>query len=434
MRRRGLVRALPVGLAALAGCGGRPDLLGGGGDESTPGPASTPASGGSGGASGSAGAGDDRPAPGVVVDHGGDAPLFATVVVETADGSTLLSESRRYAPGDRATYPGVAREAGTYRVLVVRQRGTGAERRFETDWEVRGALSDLVVTLRAGAVDVHQRAACTPRCPPLSASGEGVPLPWTGPDSSSRPGGNGRADPGRLVVANRTGATRDVSVRVDDGDDRTLVDYRYRVPPALRPVLPVTTRAGRYDVTVGTGAAERRYDWQLPAEATLTAIVDPGPSVLVRCGRRSRDLRLRNETDATRTVAVAVVDHSRSEPVVPERDAGDGPGSATATTTATATETGTRTGTETESTTPADDGGSGRAGDVGVVFRDSFELAAGAWARRPAVVPEAGDYRLSVRTDTGAAATYDWAVCPPRGAVYVIVDDDEVRTGMVAPI
>jgi hypothetical protein len=408
VRRRRLLRALPVGVAALAGCGGRLDLPRvdrGSTPPGTPtdgsGGGSPPAGTGEAGPDGSAG----RPAPGVVVDHAGDAPLFATVVVEAADGSTLLSESRRYAPGDRASYPRVARAAGTYRVLVVRQRGDGPERRFETDWEVRGALSDLVVTLRGEGFAVHQRVACTPGCQPLAASGEGVPLPWTGSDAPSRR--DGRAAPGRLVVANRTGATRDVSVRVDDGDGRTLVDYRYRVPPALRPVLPVAGRPGVYDVTVGTdGAPARRYDWQVPAEATLTAVVDPGPSVLVRCGRRSQDLRVRNEAGAARTVEVVV---ERGAP-------GSGPEATT------------------DSAAVAASAASATPEPGTVVFRDRFDLPAGAGTRRTAVVPEAGSYRLSVRTDAGASARYDWAVCPPRGAVYVIVDDDEVRTGMVAPI
>jgi hypothetical protein len=179
---------------------------------------------------------------------------------------------------------------------------------------------------------------------------------------------------GRVELRNEGGAARTVRMRLVADDDR-LAEYEYAVPAGTTLVVPAYGRGSNYRVEVRRGGDWRAFDWgvgdgeRLYVDLTAT-------DARFRCGWRNRDLRVRNADDVPHRLDVAVTT------------------------------------------------------DGETLFEETYELDAGAETLDPSVVENAGQYEFRIRSDRGAEASYVWNVCPPRGPVWVVVDDEGVQVSV----
>jgi hypothetical protein len=334
LQRRRLLALLP---ATLAGCGGLGD--GGSGEGRRVSPTSTAAT-----PSGppvdpqSISVGNPRP----------DA-AFVTVAVERG-GETVFVGSRELVPGERHTTGAVVSSGGTYDVTVE----TADWRRATYRWTVADGFDGLSVTLGDG-IEFLRTVRCRPDCA-LASAGEGIDDPLIG-DGTAR-----WYAPARVVLTN-PGSPTEATLTVEL-DQRTLVDYRYRVDRETRVVVPITYRSGTYRVAVETSAGRVTGDWRVPEEPSR--VVDL-TTLQTGCGPANTELRVENADDRPHTVQVAV-----------DRDGW-------------------------------------------VLFTERYELDPG--ERRTTVpVSVSGRYDVRLQVDGGEQVTRTWWACPPRGPVTVVVD------------
>jgi hypothetical protein len=377
MDRRTFLASLVAGTAGLAGCGGRtgvdfgpfgrdsggtPDARERGGDSSS--------AGGDGGARspatrtretdlpyrGPTGENVDDPR-GLRVENDSGRRRFVTVAVTTAAGRDLVVASREVADEDALRLPDVVARRGTYDVVV--ETADGA--RLRRSWRVTDALGEFEARLDRGLTAL-QSARCAPDCPPLSTGGE-TP---TYEDGEAR---------GAVSILNRRTDRVPVGLELASAY-RTVLRYRYAVPPDVRVDVPAVGWGEpeyRATVTVDGEAASER--WRRADGQRLFAVVgDDGTRFL--CDTHYRDLRVRNETGRAREVSVTV------------------------------------------------------RGDGETALDRTYEVPATASVRRPNVVAPANRYGFDLATADGERASTDWSICPSRGAIEVVLRESGLWVGV----
>jgi hypothetical protein len=174
---------------------------------------------------------------------------FVTVVVE-ADTEPSLVESRTVRSGTAVTFDGVVPSTGSYRVVVDTADGLGAT----FDWQV----TDVFDTLRIRIDDdvrFSRPVLCDPGCRGVDLGGTTTGYPEGGFDPRGRRAGS------ELRVHNAARVAAVVRVRIAGG---ALLDYRYRLPPAVTAVVPVPQRAGETPVRIDVeGRSSERFQWAM---------------------------------------------------------------------------------------------------------------------------------------------------------------------------
>jgi hypothetical protein len=241
-------------------------------------------------------------ARGIDVRNGRSETAFTTVVVEDGD-RTVYAASGTVGRDETWRHENLVARPGVYRVIV--ETGTGE--RAVHGWVVgeQWGRRNLVARLVTGGVTTRQYGICSPDCPPMRAEGESVPLPS---ESRTDPG---REVAGAVTLENARGQTAPVSLRVAT-DDRTLVDYRYWVPPGVRAIVPVVRTDGVYDLAVSGPDRRLERRWYVPEE--------PFPQFRVGVDGVASDCEfgqtritgVRNSGGSTRTVGVAVQSGDRT--------------------------------------------------------------------------------------------------------------------------
>jgi len=383
MRRRSILRALvgTAGASAFAGCNALsgedvdPTAPPSGGIES----AGETEAGGAGGAepSGSPRASSPRPyraSDGPPLDRprglhvrnlaSGDRYLTAVVTAGGDDGTELLADSVAVPAGETVSFRDLIATEGRYDVLV--ETADGARRRY--DWKLGRAFGDLWVDLTPD-VSFSRPVLCGPDCPFATAEGERTVAYEIPPDLAV---GDALGATPALAVDNDTGGRSQARLHVWN-QGRLRFASGYDLPADVRLVVPVYPASRRYNVVLRTTEGEAIYDWQPSVRNTLYASLTDGPSF--RCGYADHDVRVRNETDAPRTVAVRV-----------------------------------STGAET-------------------LFDETFDVDANAVETVPAAVDPAGPFRFVVETG-GRTERYNWVWCAPNGPITVAVSDDGVSVSV----
>jgi hypothetical protein len=179
---------------------------------------------------------------------------------------------------------------------------------------------------------------------------------------------------GRIELRNEGEAARAVRMRLVAGGDR-LAEYEYAVPAGTTLVVPAYGRGSNYRVEVRRGGDWRAFDWGVGDGERLYVDVTAA-GARFRCGWRNRDLRVVNADDVPHRLDVAV------------------------------------------------------ATDGETLFAETYELDAGGETLDPSVVENAGQYEFRIRSDRGEEASYVWNVCPPRGPVWVVVDEEGVQVSV----
>lgn len=342
---------------------------------------------------------------------GADATYVTVAVVERATDRTAFVDSRTIQPGAWTQFERVVGTSGTYRVVVETDRDERAVR----EWTVDGRLSGLEVVV-GDDIGAWPSVTCTSQsCAVVRDRRAGEDLPIMGD-------GTGYWYAPAEVVVRNDGPERAIDVRVEQYDE-ALLDATF-VPPAGAQVrVPLTFRSGTYRVAVGVDGSQTATTWYVPEEPSrYVRLGGTGPPQF-GCGRANTVVRLRNDDDVDRTLALAV------RPLDPEPTAGSGRSAETAAgpdpdadsasgsgpeagagaedaTTAAATPTSTPTASPTR---PAP------------VFTQSVSLAADAERTlTPGLGP--GRYVLTVREDGGTATRGMWWACAPHGAVDVRID------------
>ncbi|WP_318568225.1 hypothetical protein [Salinigranum marinum] len=252
---------LGVSVSLLAGCGSRPGF-----GLSPPGPSTPRRSPTAGDGATTIGRPDDDPEESVqavgavTVANDADADRYVTVVVESEAGSAFV-ESRSVRRGTAVTFDGVVPATGTYRVVV----DTAAGPRGTFDWPVTSQLPALRARL-TDEVSFSRPAACDPDCGGVALGGTATGYPAGGFDPRGRRAGS------ELRVHNADAVPTVVRVRVADG---AVLDYRYRLPPAVTLVVPVPQRAGETAVRVDVdGGDTRRFRWAMETNPVRRVTVD----------------------------------------------------------------------------------------------------------------------------------------------------------------
>jgi phage baseplate assembly protein gpV len=353
-RRRllGLAAAAASGLAGCASPFGRdegrtsgPDSERSGDREREAGPGATAAAdAGSGGAT----------VGGVFVRNLASRRRYLTLVV-TRDGEELAVESRDLARGAGFAVTDLVRP-GAHRVVV--ETADGARREY--DWTVTRDLPDLQVELTPG-IAVSRPFRCLRDCGPLAEV-------QASPPADFREAATDRRGP-RLVLDNDTTEPRTARLVVADGGETTFA-ADYDLPPAARAVVPVAGRRRAYRLELTSEARTVVRRWRPQLNRRLYATLADGPAF--RCGRARHDLRVANETDARRVVAVTVA-----------------------------------------------------AGDERV-FDRRFDLDAGETAAVTAAVAPLGRLGFTVAVEGGRTERYDWGFCAPRGPLSVTVSENGI--------
>jgi hypothetical protein len=253
--RRTLVGALGT---LVSGCGSRPDVA----ERASPTAtatraASTRTSPPSGGGDEAADAAARAVGSVTVVNDGTD--RYVTVVVESGAGTHHV-ESRTVRGGTGVTFDGVVPGPGRYRVVV----DTASGPRGTFDWAVVPPLDRLRIRLADG-VTFARPLTCDPDCPPVALGGRATGYPEGGFDPRGRRAGS------TLRVHNAAGTAREVRVRVADG---SILDYRYRIPPAVTLVVPVPQRAGETTVRIDVDDGETEtFAWAMETDPVRRVVV-----------------------------------------------------------------------------------------------------------------------------------------------------------------
>ncbi|AUV83341.1 hypothetical protein C2R22_18225 [Salinigranum rubrum] len=128
--------------------------------------------------------------------------------------------------------------------------------RDEFDWRVTPSLATLRVRVAAG-VRFSRPLRCDPDCT-LAVEGEATGYPDGGFDPRGRRAGS------ELRVYNPGEREERIRVRVGGG---ALVDYRYRVPPAVLLTVPVPQRSGATAVRIDVESGRvRAFDWTMETD------------------------------------------------------------------------------------------------------------------------------------------------------------------------
>ncbi|KTG09122.1 hypothetical protein AUR64_15100 [Haloprofundus marisrubri] len=368
MRRRTVLAAVVAGLGTTAGCGGRlfdeerTDSSTTTSPEATAEPSDSSDSSAS---TTSASAADPRSNQRIAVRNLRREATYVTLVVErAADGETMFAESRTFPTGQERRFPEIPLAEGEYRVIV--ETDTGERATFE--WTVAEELEGLAIDVDESETTFRRFVRCRPDCS-LSLGGEtSESLPLSGSGLSLW------YQPAVVVLDNPTAEERRARLRVSLSD-RPLFDFQYRVPAQSRLTVPTTYRRGTYSIVVDeereNGDDQRtETEWRVPEE--FEKQVDLGPTHRVSCGKANPVLWLTNRSDERRAVRIHVTDE-RGETVFDERRS---------------------------------------------VAADERR------AIRP--VSDAGQYELTVETESGETASTTWWACPPHSLITVLVDDDEL--------
>ncbi|WP_224448818.1 hypothetical protein [Haloprofundus salilacus] len=380
MRRRALLAAIVAGLTTTAGCGDRfPES-----DDETTTPSLETEAATTADVSESTreeSAEEPRSDQRIAVRNLRREATYVTLVVErAADGVTAFAESRTFPSGQERRFPEIPLAEGRYRVLVE----TDAGDRTEFEWTVVAELEGLAVDVDESETVFRRFARCRPDCP-LSLGGTATEdLPLTGSGVSLW------YQPAVVTLDNPTVEERRVSLAVSLSG-QTLLDYRYRVPARSRLTVPTTYRSGTYTVVVGDETGENRdendgqrteTEWHVPQEFEKRVVL--GPSRRVTCGDANPVLWLDNRGDVRQTVRIRV-----------EGDDGDG----------------------------GDGSSVSDRNDDRVTLFDERRTVAPDERRELRPVAEAGQYELTVESETGASASTTWWACPPHSPITVLVDD-----------
>ena len=150
-------------------------------------------------------------------------------------------------PFDYVDYSG-----DTYRVVV--ETASGIRDGFE--WRVTPSLATLRARVAAG-VRFSRPLRCDPDCV-LAVEGKATGYPDGGFDPRGRRAGS------ELRVYNAGEREERIRVRVAGG---ALLDYRYRVPPAVLLTVPVPQRSGATAVRVDVEEGRvRAFDWAMETD------------------------------------------------------------------------------------------------------------------------------------------------------------------------
>jgi hypothetical protein len=186
----------------------------------------------------------------VTVVNDADEDRYVTVAVDR-EGEAALVESRTVRRGTAVTLDGRV-PPGTYRVVVETASGI----RDQFDWRVTPALAALRVRVTTH-VRFSRPALCDPACV-LAVGGESRGYPDGGFDPRGRRAGS------ELRVYNPGERAERVRVRVADSD---VLDYQYRVPPAVLLTIPVPQRAGETAVRIDVSDGRvRAFDWAMETD------------------------------------------------------------------------------------------------------------------------------------------------------------------------
>jgi hypothetical protein len=129
---------------------------------------------------------------------------------------------------------------------------------------VTTTLTALRVRL-ADDVAFSRPVVCDPDCPGVSLGGTATGYPEGGFDPRGRRAGS------TLRVRNAGDESRVVRLRVAAG---AVLDYRYRLPPAVTLHVPVPQRSGETAVRVDVdGATGRTFQWAMEREPIRRVVV-----------------------------------------------------------------------------------------------------------------------------------------------------------------
>ncbi|SFR53006.1 hypothetical protein SAMN04488124_2158 [Halogeometricum limi] len=181
---------------------------------------------------------------------------------------------------------------------------------------------------------------------------------------------------GTVELRNEGSAARTVGVRLLDGDE-TLAEYEYAVPANTTLAIPAYGRGSGYRVVVERGGESASFDWGVGGGDRLYVDVTE-TDARFRCGWRNRDLRVVNEDETAHRLTVSVLT------------------------------------------------------DGDTLFEETYDLGPGETVLDPKVVENAGSYEFRIRSERGDEASYVWEVCPPRGPVWVVVDEAGVQVSVRA--
>jgi hypothetical protein len=165
--------------------------------------------------------------------------------------------------------------------------------------------------------------------------------------------------------------TADVAVSTAAG---VVLEGTYEVPSGTQVVLPLSEETFDYRVVVTTDGETGRYRWRSPPGGSL--YVTLGEAVSFTCGTTRRDLRVVNDDNRAHTVSVVVTD--------------DG---------------------------------------VAAVDR-RIALEPGETRVDAGVVPAGGNRTVVVETERDGRTVTAWDVCPPPGAVWVVVTERGVQVSV----
>ena len=236
---------------------------------------------------------------GIEVRNRTDRERYVTVLVEDGD-RTLFIGNREVPPRKTIRFEDIVRRIGVYDVVVETADGARAVHGWTVGRDV-GQVK-LIASLTEEGVTTSQQVFCTPECAPLSRGGESVRLPREDP-----------RDPGTEVfgvlhVRNGRTKTAPLGVAVSDGD-RTLVDYRYDVPPGVSIYVPVADDRRSYDLRIESDAGTVATTWHVAQEPYPTVDrIDTGPTP--RCPNPSESVELasvRSTDDVERDVDVSLL-------------------------------------------------------------------------------------------------------------------------------
>jgi hypothetical protein len=305
MRRRTLLRSLPVGLAGgLAGCAALGFDVGGGrgGDGSGEGVAASPPAGSattsaarspSASASTSATAGEPVESRAVTVRNVSPRRRYATVVV-TDGGEDVLVESADLVPGRWRTFDEAVGRAGEYEVRVETADGVRASRAWVVDPAEHGS-EGVEVTLDGDRIEVWPSRRCEPGCPDATVrAGADLPLIGDGTGHWFAPAG---------VVVRNPGAATAVDLRVSLSGS-TVLDATYPLAGGAQLRVPVTFRSGRYEVRVAANGRAATSEWPVPE--VPARYVRLAERTRFGCGPANTVLRLRNSDDVNHRLDVRV--------------------------------------------------------------------------------------------------------------------------------
>lgn len=226
----------------------------------------------------------------VVVENETARSRYVTVSVYDGDANVYV-EGRTIPPDGRAVYRSVVTADGEYRFVVETEDGDRIDRRFR----VTGVRRDLSV--RVGeSIDAWQPVVCDPDCAPVSRGGTTEPLPYRG---ESLP----LDAPASVHLVNDGNEPRIVTLRARTSDVQ-VVNYRYRVPPSVRVVVPAFGDLRDVTVSATVDGTTTTTDWQATSGATLAATI--GDEVTFDCGGAVGRITVTNLDDATHQLHVSV--------------------------------------------------------------------------------------------------------------------------------